>query len=130
MVAFESFNSEPEEGEWYVVVRDLRTGRRVLHVPTGTPLAPERYFVGVGPVVGMVVKADGGVAWMAEELERSRPPEDAEGPAVSYLDVYAAEGSVTRLLAAGTDIDPSSLALAGSTVYWIEAGKPASAELK
>jgi hypothetical protein len=40
--------------------------------------------------------------------------------------VYAAEGSATRLLASGTDIVPSSLALAGGTVYWTLAGKPTS----
>ncbi|HTU79559.1 MAG TPA: hypothetical protein VMF09_12445 [Solirubrobacteraceae bacterium] len=129
MVAFESFETGPEEGLWYVVVRDLRTGRLVVHVPTGVPLVPERYFAGVGTVVRIVLKSDGSVAWLANDFDRSRP-EGALGPEVHYYDVYAAEGSVTRLLAAGTDIDPSSLALAGSTVYWIEAGKPASAELK
>jgi len=33
------------------------------------------------------------------------------------------------VLATGTSIDPSSLALAGSTLYWSEAGKPFTAQL-
>jgi hypothetical protein len=62
---------------------------------------------------------------------------------VLYFDVEAVDTSGTRLLAAGTDIDPSSLALAsggsdigghgqtveGNTVYWTEAGKVFSAPL-
>jgi hypothetical protein len=35
----------------------------------------------------------------------------------------------TRLLALGFDVSPSSLALAGSTIYWTQGVKPESASL-
>jgi len=35
----------------------------------------------------------------------------------------------TRLLASGFDVSPSSLALAGSTIYWTQGGKPESSTL-
>jgi hypothetical protein len=123
MVAFEMFESGPEEGLWYVVVRDLRDGRKLTRAATGVPPVRRRYYAGVGPALGIVLKADGSVAWLARDLWRS----GAEAP---YFEVYAAEGSSTRLLAQGTGIDPSSLALAGGTVYWTQGGAPASAPLK
>lgn len=129
MVAYESFETGPEEGRWYVVVKNLRNGRLIRHIPTGTPITKERYFTGVGTVVSIVLKNNGSVAWLAKDFDRSRP-EGALGPEISFYDIYAAEGATTRLLASGTNINPSSLALAGSTVYWTQAGKPASAQLK
>ena len=64
---------EDEESidEWHVEVRDLRTGRLLHEVPTGTPLKPAPHYVGVGPIVGLVLKSDGSVAWIAEDYERS-----------------------------------------------------------
>ena len=66
-----------------------------------------------------------------------------EGTQLSYFDVYACDKSGTRLLASGTNVDPSSLALstgatgigvypssiAGSTLYWTQEGKQASSTL-
>jgi len=95
-------------GRNVVIVRDLRTGRVLHRVPTGVPLKPEQRYVGVGNVVSIVVKSDGAVAWIAEDYERSHP---SGLPEVSYFDVYAVDKSGTRLLAAGTEIDPSALAL-------------------
>jgi hypothetical protein len=104
---------------WRVLVRDLRTGRLLRREPTGSspnPAFEER--VGVGWTTGLVVKSNGSVAWIALA-------EKAEG---SYQ-VHAADTTGTRLLASGEGIDPSSLALAGSTLYWTQAGKPFSAPL-
>lgn len=120
-----------------VIVRDLRTGRVLHDVPTGTPPKPEPGSVGVGEIVALVLKSDGSVAWIAEDTERSAT---AKAP---YFDVYAADGSGTRLLASGTDVDPSSLALsvdathldyyphtiAGSTLYWTQGGQSFSTTL-
>ena len=134
--------SQSGRAEWRVVVRDLRTGRVLHKVSTGAPLKPRPGYVGVGNVVSIVVKSDGAVAWIADDYERSRPF-GASGPEVPYFDVYAVDKSGTRLLAAGTEIDPSSLALSvggsnigqgsrtapGSTLYWTQGGKSESAIL-
>jgi hypothetical protein len=127
---------EDEESiaEWHVEVRDLRTGRLLHEVPTGIPLKPEPHYVGVGPIVGLVLKSDGSVAWIAEDYERSSK---LYGAGVPYFDVYATDKTGTRQLASGTNIDPSSLALSvgasgvnaksqtieGSTLYWTQGGK-------
>ena len=117
----ESLLGEPGEHEWWVVVRDLRNGRLVRRVPTGATRKPQD--VGIGPVVGMVVKSDGAVAWIAriaEALVRGKPWE---------YEVHAVDKTGSRLLESGADIDPSSLALAGSTLYWTQGGRPMSAVL-
>jgi hypothetical protein len=128
--------------EYRVVVRDLRTGRVLHNVPTGTPLrppAPHETKVGVGNLVALVVKSDGSAAWIAEDYGRSA----SLAPGALFFDVYAVDSSGTRLLASGPDVDPTSLALsvgemnvgrypytvAGSTLYWTEAGKSFSAPL-
>lgn len=141
----EAFNgecrcSEKSISEWHVVVQNVHTGEVLHEVPTGTPLKPERGYVGVGPIVGLVLKSDGSVAWIAEDYERSSVLYGAGAP---YFDVYATDRAGTRLLAAGTNIDPSSLALsvggtgvggsrqaiAGGTLYWTQGGKSESAVL-
>jgi hypothetical protein len=81
------------------------------------------------------------VAWVAEDYERSsRVHGGTEAP---FFDVYASDRTGTRLLASGTNVDPSSLALsagsfgvggllratAGSTLYWTQGGKSESALL-
>jgi hypothetical protein len=98
-VAYEKFFTTEtrytREGEatrtsWRVIVRDLRTGRVLHDVPTGTPLKPESGYIGVGNIVALVVATDGSVAWVAEHYERSATPSGTEAP---YFDVYAVDGS-------------------------------------
>jgi len=132
MVAYEetSVSSEGNEGgssSYLVVVRDLRTGRVLHRLPTGTPLHASPGYVGVGAVAAIVVKSNGSVAWIADDYERSS---GADTPSETrYFDVEAVDPSGSRLLAAGPNIDLSSLALAGSTLYWTQGGKPASTAL-
>jgi hypothetical protein len=127
-VAYETFFTGEEEARWYVAVRDLRSGRLLRHVATGVPLKQSPHYVGVGPIAELVVKPDGSVAWIASDLERSE--QAAEGSSQAhYFDLYAADKSGTRLLASGLNLSPSSLALAGSTLYWTQGGKPFSATL-
>ena len=128
VAAYESFFTGEEEGFWYVVVRNLRTGRILRHLPTGAPLIARPDFKGVGPARAIVVKADGSVAWIAWDLQRSREYTSSSSEARFY-DVYASDKSGTRLLASGFDVSPFSLALAGSTIYWTQGGKPVSAAL-
>lgn len=143
MVAYgDTFKAEAHENEesideWHVEVRNLLTGRLLHEVPTGTPLKPAPRYVGVGPIVGLVVKSDGSVAWIAEDYERSSK---LYGAGARYFDVYATDKTGTRLLASGTNIDPSSLALSvgasgvnarpriieGSTLFWTQGGVPFS----
>ncbi len=101
-----------------VIVRDLRTGRILHEVLTGTLVKPEPPTEGVGAVQALVVKGDGSVAWtVAADHE--------EGT----YQVHAVDKTGSRTLATGSDIVPGSLALAGSTMYWTQAGSPQSAAL-
>jgi hypothetical protein len=113
----EAYGSE-RTSIYEMVVRNLATGR-VLHKVITETLRPEAISVSVavGPLVALVVKSDGAVAWI---VETGFPKE---------YRVYAIDESGTRSLASGADIDPTSLALAGSTLYWTQGGKPASATL-
>jgi hypothetical protein len=130
LVAYDSFSTAVGlRGEWYVQVRDLRTRRLLRKVPTGAPLQKLPGSVGLGPATGVVVTRSGGVAWIAWDLQRSQPATGAT-PARRFYDVYACDVAGTRLLAAGPDVDPSSLALAGHTLYWVQSGKPLSAALQ
>jgi hypothetical protein len=122
MVAYEQFShveaGEGREGktEFWVFVRDLRSGRVLHRVPTGTAGAP--HVIGAGFTTAIVVKGDGAVAWIV-----------ALGPPGEYQ-IRALDGSGARLLASGAGIDPHSLALAGSTVYWTQQGRPSSSALR
>ena len=137
VVAYEEYSVGgyySRQQERRVVVRDLRNGRVLHRVPTGVPLNPEPEVVGVGNVVAIVVKSDGAVAWIADDYGRTvRPTALSEFP---YFDLEAVDRSGSRLLASGTGIDPSSLALSvggvnigrgsgglpGTTLYWTQAG--------
>jgi hypothetical protein len=109
-VAYEESSSEhmygtPGHSENIVVVRNLRTGRVLHRVPTGTPLEPSPNYIGVGNIVAIVVKSDGAVAWIADDYERTL---GTGTPSVTpYFDVEAVDKSGSRLLASGTNIDPS-----------------------
>lgn len=127
------------DGEWYIEVRNLQTGKLIHRTPTGTPLRPKRHYIGVGNIISMVLKPDGSAAWIAEDFERS----GSAKPITTYLDIGAVDKSGTRLLASGTTIDPSSLSLSvgsvgntyapdttGHTVFWSEGGQSRSASLR
>jgi hypothetical protein len=120
LVAFQrsttSESSEGGSGEWLVIVRDLRSGRVLRSVPTGTSTNP--MVRGAGPTTAIAVKKDGAVAWI---VEASHEP--------NRYEVHAVDKSGSRLLASGADVDPSSLALAGSTLYWTQGGKAFSTGL-
>jgi hypothetical protein len=146
MAAYEEGTSEPHEGtekmEWRVVVRDLRNGRIVHRVPSGIPLQPEAGQVGVGNVLSLIVKSDGSAAWIVEDLGRSKGGGTLSSE--TYFDLEEVDKSGMRLVASGTNIDPSSLALSitggdisgeltsrqGDTLYWTQGGQRLSALLK
>jgi hypothetical protein len=106
------------EETFLVIVRDLRNGRILYKIPTGTPRPQNASsVVGAGPVRTLVLKSDGSVAWINEH------PLGLLGDETDY-EVHALDKTGSRILASGTDIDPRSLALAGSTLYWMQGGKP------
>jgi hypothetical protein len=110
MVAYEYGVAGPNGSYESVIVRKLFTG---------TAIHPEPGFHGIGPARAIAVKGNGAVAWIVETNST---------PSREYA-VEAVDSTGARLLAEGTEIDPSSLALAGSTLYWAQGGKPSSAIL-
>jgi hypothetical protein len=115
---------------WLIVVRDLRDGKVLHSVPTGTPIHPQPprtedgitgQDVGIGPAMAIVVKSDGAVAWIAQDA--------VEGGLPYKYQVHVLDGSGSRVLAEGPEVAPASLALVGSTLYWTQGGKPFSATL-
>jgi hypothetical protein len=102
--AYEEFSISPEAHLYLVIVRDLRSGRVMRRLPTGGGLAKD-----------IVVSPVGAVAWIATY-------------GLEYV-VHAVDATGSRVLARGPDIAPRSLALAGKTLYWTQAGKTSSAPL-
>ena len=74
----------------------------------------------------MVLKTDGSVAWINEfglvvnKFGTVHPME---------YEVHAVDKNGSRVLGSGTNVDPHSLALAGSTLYWTQDGSPMSTVL-
>jgi hypothetical protein len=102
---------------WFVVVRDLRTGRVLHRLPTGPSSAVGQ--VGAGATKEIVVKADGAVAWLV-----------GGGGAAGVSQIFAADQGGTRMVATGPDIAGGSLALVESTLYWTQSEKPFSTTLR
>jgi hypothetical protein len=123
LVAYQSSSLPATEtsgrSEWVVVVRDLRTGRVLHNVPTGTPKLPSA-SVGIGTVLAIVLKRDAAVAWIAE-TDAARPSE---------FQVHVVDRSGSRLLAAGHDVNPPFLELAGGTLYWFQDTRLHSAPMR
>lgn len=124
IVAYETFsssvagNGEVFKSVRYVVVADLQGGRVLHKVPTGTPKVPEMGLIGYGETRVIVVRSDGAVAWVSDTFKKE-----------NRFEVHALDATGERVLAVGSNIAPESLALGGSTLYWMQGGKPASAVL-
>lgn len=120
MVARELSVASPVLGtKWLVEVENLRSGRVLHKVATGITLPPNPKFVGDGPTTAIVVKSDGAVAWIVDTVQEHE-----------RYQVHAVDKSGSRILATGSDIDPNSLAIAGSTLYWTQGGTPESGTLE
>lgn len=114
IVAYEAFSEGMEDGysRSEVVVRNLSNGHVLHEVPTGTSPTPKPGHVGIGSVVAFVVKRDGAVAWVLKVGIRP----------VEYQ-VHAVDKHGSRVLAAGPEIDPSSLRLVDNTLSWTQGGQ-------
>lgn len=136
--AFEEFASR-NKGEYFqqtdkIVVRDLRDGRILHDVATGTsnaPLEHERRDVGIGSATALVVKSDGAVAWIVELATEAAIARDlAEHSEISEYQVHVVDATGSHILAEGTDIGSQSLTLTGTTLHWTQGGKTMSAPLE
>jgi hypothetical protein len=101
-----------------VVVANLAIGQTRHKVPTGTSRHPAPRVVGAGETRVIVVKRNGAVAWINDTVQKE-----------NRFEVHALDATGERVLAVGSNIAPESLALAGSTLYWSQGGKPFSAVL-
>ncbi|MHB1538022.1 MAG: hypothetical protein ACYCYN_05890 [Solirubrobacteraceae bacterium] len=129
MAAFESYSvgrsgTAESCSQEFVEVVDLATGRVVHRAPTGTPPhGNNSCIVGTGSATSIVVERDGAVAWIAKKGGQ------CEGGDVCY-EVHRLQKSGEQVLAVGRGVAPASLALAGSTIYWTNEGRPESASLE
>jgi len=113
LVAYADESGGREGSSSSVVVVDALTGRTVLDQQAGRTCADTDYQA--GPVESLVLRADGAVAWIVQDCSVYPPPTPYE--------VRTPAGVV----AAGTDIVPASLQLAGDTITWAQGGVMKSA---
>jgi hypothetical protein len=120
-----------------VEVRNLRSGRIVHKVQSGATDPAAK--VGTDAAVATAVAQDGAVAWDTQVVESVPVPEapcsgvcpaSASFVLVTHQAIHALDGSGNRVLASGTDIDPSSLAITAGEVRWSQAGITSMASLR
>jgi hypothetical protein len=114
---------DPTQGATYVVRANLcrRRGGAVAYAFTVTGGNGEGYSA----VKSVVVKSDGSLAWTWQTQRL-----DSGGQVTpSTVEVRRLDRAGQGLLDSSPDIDPFSLALAGSTLYWTHGGIAQSARL-
>jgi hypothetical protein len=72
---------------------------------------------------GFVLRPNGSIAWM------KATPSAPFGPHDYAVELHKREAGMESVLASGTDIDPQSLAIKGTRIFWMQAGQPRTAEL-
>jgi hypothetical protein len=100
-----------------ILVVDLATGRKLLDKPAGE----SRDLGETAQVPGLVLRADGRTAWIAQV-------DSVDDDTTTYV-VRAFDGRRVRTLARGERIGRTSLKLTGSTVSWTDGGARKSATL-
>lgn len=116
IVAYGVGESFEEHGYSEIWVRNLATGKVIHRTPNGSPAKPGD--VGLGETTAIVATSGGSVAWIVR----------ASGE-LGSIQVRSVDQTGEHLLAASPEIAPDSLALAGSTLYWTQGGKPYTAPL-
>jgi hypothetical protein len=99
-----------------IKVVNLRTGRALVNEPAAEGDEETR----TTGVPDLALKANGSVAWIVAVRQDSG----------TVYRVVRHDLNGRAVLDSGSDIDPSSLALSSSTLYWTRAGQPHSAELR
>jgi hypothetical protein len=97
-----------------VVLQDLRSGRTTL--TSGSII--------VGSVTDLVLRPTGSLAFGAPTVDSQQPVLTGGAQVVAVP-----HGQPPTILAHGPDVAPGSMALAGPTLYWTQAGLPRSAPL-
>ncbi len=77
--------------------------------------------VGGGPAIDLDVTPSGAFAWICSS--------DLTASGYVYYEVHERDRETSRLLAGSSDIDPGSLAVSSSHVYWFQGGVPEAAPL-
>jgi hypothetical protein len=116
---FEAEQSDPTS--WYIVVRDLRSGRIVHKEPTGTSSEPAE--IGLNEAASLVVSDTGAVAWIVINRQTSCQTK----PERHCAQVHAIDQDGARVVAEapaeefGTPgINVESLRLRGQTLSWLQ----------
>jgi hypothetical protein len=117
LLAVDTFSCGPGGTASTLYLRRTRDGRRVRRV-AAAPSVPGL----LADVTDLVLRGDGTMAWIVELRDSPTSPP-------RYELRRSGSGSSSSVLAQGTDLAPGSLALAGSTLYWTQAGTPRSAPL-
>jgi hypothetical protein len=117
-LAADTFSCGPGGTASTLYLRRTRDGRRVRRVAAAAPSVPGS----LADVTDLVLRGDGTMAWIVELR-------DSPAASPRYELRSSGSGASSSVLAQGVDIAPGSLALAGSTLYWTQAGAPQSAPL-
>ena len=117
-LAVDTFSCGPGGTASTLDLRRTRDGRRVRRVAAAAPSGPGS----LADVTDLLLRGDGTMAWIVERRDSPTSPP-------RYELRRSATGSASSVLAQGSDLVPGSLALAGSTLYWTQAGTPRSAPL-
>lgn len=116
-VAFQSESCGLVAGEGSVKLVDLRTGQTKFS-KAATPIPAMTMGEPDYGVRSLVLKANGSLAWVGRFEDTSGPPN------TNYF-----VQTKTTTLDMGATIAGGSLALAGSTLYWLKGGTPFTATL-
>jgi len=129
IAALETSGSAHASGSSFdILVYDVKRRRLLRRLPTGTPTPTQtknaypETLEGVGDTTALVLQPDGAVAWIVHDTAAPDPP--------TYQVIKANAGQPPTVLATGTDIDPTSLALGGTVLYWEQNNSPHSAQLR
>ena len=109
-----------------VRVRDLRRGRMLHDVAAlTTPTRPFEYLT------DLRLKRNGSVAWIvrADSIDAVMTPQAMPTDFLPYYEVARSDRGGRGLLDRGHDIAGGSLALRGSVIRWLKAGRPRAAIL-
>jgi hypothetical protein len=117
IVAF-NWEYSREEVEQGVYVLDLRVHRQVRCYDAVSTVAAPRPGA-QSAVTSIIVRADGAVGWIARN-------EDVQPARFEVQRAMTGDVKPT-LLGAGVDIEPASLALGGTALYWLAGGLAQSA---